>query len=410
MKKHLPIAAFPLAVLFCYAPYASADSYVPSDDTVISQKIKEADGTSGQNTNSGAGVKTAHIQNGAVTDAKISGVAMGKVTGLAAALAAIPAGPVGPMGPAGPTGPVGPVGPAAVYNNITVVALSGGEYTSPVDAVNDASSWCGSPSLTNPCLVKIMPGVYNIGTTPLVLSDHMVAEGSGEDVTKIVGAPQTANDGVVEMNAGGALKNLTVQAQDTPASQYWNTGVVVNSGPVVMTDVTSLAMGGGGTERSIAIQLKGDATLTNVTAAASGSTIHHTGILSWAGNVKMKEVNINVANGQANYAMWLYSAGATVKNYTMNDVTVFAGGGHSNSMGIYAYQYGSGANFNLTITNSSFNAPGGSAVNINSQDPATTLNVANSMLEGTVSASMNSSATPKCVSIYNSSFSPITCQ
>ncbi len=40
-------------------------------DAVISSKIKEADGTSGQNTETGSGVKTEHIQNSAVTDAKI---------------------------------------------------------------------------------------------------------------------------------------------------------------------------------------------------------------------------------------------------------------------------------------------------------------------------------------------------
>lgn len=407
-KKYLAAAVLPLTAMLCCSTGAAAYT-VPSDDTVTSQKIREADGTSGQNTNSGAGVKTGHIQDGAVTDAKISNVAMDKVIGLAEAIAAIPAGPEGPMGPAGPAGPMGPAGPAAVYGNITVVALEGGEYTSPVEAINDLSNWCGAPAATNPCLVKIMPGVYNIGTTPLVLQAYVAAEGSGEDVTRIVGAPQNTNSGVVNLSAGASLRNLTVQAQDTPAAQYWNTGVVVSTGPVALTDVTALALGGGGTERSIAIQLKGDATLRNVTASASGSTIHHTGILSWAKNVTLNGVNISVDNGQANYAMWLYSAGSTPTKFTMKDVTVLAGGGHSNSMGIYAYQYSSGGYFDLTITNSSFAAPGGSAIYVNSQDPATTLNVAHSMLEGVV-YSGGSGAVPNCVGIYDSGFQPISCQ
>ena len=41
-----------------------------NNDEVTSVKLKEADGTSGQNTNSGSGVKTGHIQNGAVTKCK----------------------------------------------------------------------------------------------------------------------------------------------------------------------------------------------------------------------------------------------------------------------------------------------------------------------------------------------------
>jgi hypothetical protein len=42
------------------------------DDAVVSAMIAEADGTSGQNTNSGRGVKTGHIQDGAVTSAKLA--------------------------------------------------------------------------------------------------------------------------------------------------------------------------------------------------------------------------------------------------------------------------------------------------------------------------------------------------
>lgn len=69
MRKVLLILTFTTLVMFIgAAAFASV-----SDDQVTSQKIKEADGTSGQNTNSGSGVKTGHIQDGAVTDEKIAG-------------------------------------------------------------------------------------------------------------------------------------------------------------------------------------------------------------------------------------------------------------------------------------------------------------------------------------------------
>ncbi len=50
-------------------------------DEVKSANIKEADGTTGQNTNSGSGIKTGHIQNAAVTTAKIkaNAVTTGKI-------------------------------------------------------------------------------------------------------------------------------------------------------------------------------------------------------------------------------------------------------------------------------------------------------------------------------------------
>jgi len=43
-----------------------------SNDSILSRHIKEADGTTGQDTNSGAGVKTGHLQDGAVNAAKIA--------------------------------------------------------------------------------------------------------------------------------------------------------------------------------------------------------------------------------------------------------------------------------------------------------------------------------------------------
>ena len=45
-------------------------------NAVTSAKLREADGTTGQNANSGSGVKTAHLQNGAVSEVKVAGNAI----------------------------------------------------------------------------------------------------------------------------------------------------------------------------------------------------------------------------------------------------------------------------------------------------------------------------------------------
>ena len=45
-------------------------------NAVTSAKLREADGTTGQNANSGSGVKTAHLQNGAVSEVKVAGNAV----------------------------------------------------------------------------------------------------------------------------------------------------------------------------------------------------------------------------------------------------------------------------------------------------------------------------------------------
>lgn len=43
-----------------------------ANNAVTSAKLREADGTSGQNANTGSGVKTAHLQNGAVSEVKLA--------------------------------------------------------------------------------------------------------------------------------------------------------------------------------------------------------------------------------------------------------------------------------------------------------------------------------------------------
>src|SRR3990172_9833369 len=61
-----------LAVIALFVTFLSVSMTFAASDNILSANIKEADGTSGQNTNAGSGVKTGHIQDGAVTANKIT--------------------------------------------------------------------------------------------------------------------------------------------------------------------------------------------------------------------------------------------------------------------------------------------------------------------------------------------------
>lgn len=100
------------------------------------------------------------------------------------------AGAVGPDGPqglkgdtgaTGATGPQGPVGQTPHYANVVVVAKSGGDFTDPVAALNSITD----ASAVNPYLVKIMPGVYDIGAYSLKIQSYVDVEGSGKNNTII---------------------------------------------------------------------------------------------------------------------------------------------------------------------------------------------------------------------------------
>lgn len=79
--KRSKISILLLAVVFVFFLFSSTTFSVP-DDFILSRHIKEADGTSDQNTNTGSGIKTGHIQDGAVTTSKIAdgSVTTGKIS------------------------------------------------------------------------------------------------------------------------------------------------------------------------------------------------------------------------------------------------------------------------------------------------------------------------------------------
>lgn len=112
-----------------------------------------------------------------------------------------PIGLTGAQGLEGPQGPVGPVGPMPHYANVIVVAKSGGDFTSPVDAmasITDASE-------TNPYLIKIMPGTYNIDI--LNGKNYVAIQGSGTQVTTLVGS--NGSFGVYTIMDGGAPPEIS---------------------------------------------------------------------------------------------------------------------------------------------------------------------------------------------------------
>lgn len=289
-----------------------------NDNQVTSQKIKEADGTSGQNTNSGSGVKTDHIQNGAITTSKIADGAVGTLKLLDGAVTGQklgivcpdgqylkytsaggwvcgvgtpgPEGPQGPSGPQGLTGaqgpegpqglpgaqgPAGPEGPAGAmphYANVIVVATSGGDFTNLADAllsITDASA-------TNRYLIKIMPGIYDSQSSgPPIMQSYVTVEGSGKLNTILKGQYIALQFGVSYANLyESEVRDLTIIGYGTGQSGEDVRGVIVTSyyGSAVLSNVNITAMEGGATDYGVYITRQGNqVTLQDVTIGAQGA-------------------------------------------------------------------------------------------------------------------------------------------
>jgi len=105
----------------------------------------------------------------------------------------------------------GAVIPAKIsfYGNVRIVAKTGGDFPDPYAAMSTYSSWCPTPSIY-PCLLKIMPGVYDVGSSPVVMQPYIDIEGSGENTTIIQGSIESGSAGVVNGTNNAEIRFLTV--------------------------------------------------------------------------------------------------------------------------------------------------------------------------------------------------------
>ena len=348
-------------------------------------------------------------------------------------------GPAGPAGPTGATGPQGPTGPMPQYANVAVVATSGGNYPDPVSAMNALATWCGTPSATNPCLLKIMPGVYNIGANSLQMQQYVDVEGSGEDTTNIAGG----NGGAVVNGASNAeIRFLTVTNVSSTGPGYAINNF--NCSPT-LSNITAIVSADG----CIGIQnYYSSANMKNITILASTPFNYQlastTGITNVSSSPLISNVTITVSGGNGSSGISNSSSNPTITNGTITtgstyyatvgisnsssspvlmNMTITTNGG-SEGYGNYGIQNDNGS-FpvirNLVIT-----AAGGepnegvisdstsgatidnSAINATySLYAGTATYVANTKITGSISNS--SGGILNCINIYNANYTPSVC-
>ncbi len=216
---------------------------------------------------------------------------------------------------------------AGTYAGMVVVAKSGGDYTNPVDAMDEHVAWCGTPSEVNPCLVKIMPGVYEIGGSRVNMVSFIDIEGSGENVTKIKGSASgqgPATRGVLSGSDNSEIRFLTVEnlGGQTIAVAIRNNGVSPE-----IKNVTAIASGGSSSASHGVYNVSSSSIMDNVTAIASGSGGSNYGISNYSSSsITMNNVSATaLGTGDFNYGIKNDSS-----SVTMNNVTVIASGAHYN--------------------------------------------------------------------------------
>ncbi len=268
----------------------------------------------------------------------------------------------------------------AFYGKLAIVSKNGqdvpGDYSNPAIAMSNYADWCGAPSPINPCLVKIMPGVYDVGSSSVIMQPFIDVEGSGEKTTKIAGAIDGTslppNAGIVKGASNTELRFLTVENTYTGVAT-----AIVNSGASTsILHVTATALAG--TFGYAGINNLSSPAMTNVTATASG-TISGCGVYNNSSSAIMTNVTATASAGSgSSYGVFNINSSSP----TMVNVTARASGATNTNSGIYvgnssspimttvtaAASGGTGNNYGLyndssspTMTNVNVSAVGGSA-------------------------------------------------
>ncbi len=169
---------------------------------------------------------------------------------------------------------------------------SGTALLNAINGITDASA-------SNPYLVLIEPGIFDIGANSLQMKEYVDIQGSGQNVTKITGNREGWSAGVLRGADNAELRFLTVE----------NTG--------------------GGTYSVAIFNSSCSPAMTRVTAKASGGTDNH-GIRNYSSSPIMTNVTAEASGDRYNYGVFNSDDSSPI----MTDVTAKASGG-SNSGGVY---------------------------------------------------------------------------
>ena len=161
--------------------------------------------------------------------------------------------------------------------------------------------WNGS----NPYLIKLGPGTYDIGTTSLQMKQFVNVEGSGVELTTITGHPSSpancdSSAAVVHGSQHAEIRSLTISNVGASGASYYAVGIMNDS-------------------------YGGSSKITDVSVSVDGSGVAFAfGVVNCNAGAEMFNVNINALGASGiNRGIYNYEAGYP----TMNNVKVYANGG-----------------------------------------------------------------------------------
>ena len=181
------------------------------------------------------------------------------------------------------------------YTRTVVVSPVGAAAQNGTALLNALAGLTGV-SATQPYLLKLEPGVYDLGALPLIMIPYVDIEGSGESVTQITRSGNASSSTGTVVGADNAeLRFLTVA--NTGGAAY-AVAIFNNAASPRLTHVTANASGGTTGNYGV-FNVSSAPTMTHVSASASGGSTSN-GIYNDSSSPLMAHVTANASGGTAN--------------------------------------------------------------------------------------------------------------
>jgi hypothetical protein len=293
-----------------------------------------------------------------------------------------PAGPQGPKGDSGPAGPQGPKGDSGLNLLRTIVVSPKGSASENGAALLAAMRIIAeaNPSATNPWLLKLEPGNYDLGNNALILQPYVDLDGSGEDTTTVsstvVNATSALTQGTLMMAANSEARFVKIANTGTG---NFNAAVYAGSN-VTNATINHLTASASNSDRGYALFNDGGTlTVLNSTLGASGSTDGY-GLRNYGSKASVKIESSNLS-GSGQYGNGLSNKDGAVSVLNSN----LRAWGNLYSYGLYSE---GGTPYNPVIVQGSTLTGTGSSSDYSSgfglyNSTGSTLNVIHSLLTGT---------------------------
>ena len=204
------------------------------------------------------------------------------------------------------TGSLAASAQTAPYTRTVIVPANGTSTANGTALLTAIAGLSPAPSFAVRWLIKLEPGVYNVGTSPVVLSQYVDIEGSGVVESILQGNVEPVFPaligGLVQGATNSELRNLTVSCVSTTAGCQ---AVSYNTANGRLSQVRILLQGTG--------------------------NANHWGIRTYNSSPILDDVEINVSTGGANNYGIVYGGSSTV-NISRSAITVF--GATTDNLGI----------------------------------------------------------------------------